>query len=48
MKKTRAICITDVIFEQCPVFEIKDNSFRYEKKCIEEGPDWLIFEVEDE
>lgn len=57
MKKIRAICITDVIFEECPVFElkdngyfemIKDNSFRYEKECIEEDPDWLIFEVEDE
>jgi len=58
MKKIRAICVTDVIFEQCPVFELnketnyfemlQDNSFRYEKECIEEDPDWIIFEVEDE
>ena len=43
-------------FEQCPVFEIKnqtnyfetmiDKDMRYEKEVVEEDDDFLIFEIE--
>lgn len=58
MKKIRAIYIGDVRFEQCPVFELNeetncfemvvDKEFRYEKECVEEDSDFLIFEVEND
>lgn len=55
MKKFRAIYIGDVRYNQCPVFElnyktncfemINDKEIRYEKECVEEDDDFLIFEV---
>ncbi|HCL4455163.1 TPA: hypothetical protein N2D10_003190 [Clostridium botulinum] len=55
MKKIRTIYIGDVRFEQCPVFELNeetnyfemliDKEFKYDKKCVEEDEDWLIFEM---
>lgn len=58
MKKIRAIYIGDVRFEQCPVFELNeetncfemvvDKEFTYEKECVEEDSDFLIFEVEND
>lgn len=57
MEKIRAIYIGDVRFDQCPVFELNtetnyfemliDKEFRYEKECVEEDDDFLIFKVED-
>lgn len=58
MKKVRAIFIGDVRFDQCPVFELNnetnyfemlvDKEMRYEKDVVEEDDDFLIFEVENE
>lgn len=58
MKKIRAIYIGDVRFDQCPVFELNvetnyfemliDKEFRYEKECVEEDSDFLIFKVESD
>lgn len=58
MKKIRAIYIGDVRFDVCPVFElnfetnyfemIKDNEIKYEKECVYEDSDFLIFEVEND
>ncbi|WIV11564.1 hypothetical protein [Proteiniborus sp. MB09-C3] len=58
MKKIRAIYIGDVRFDQCPVFELNmktnyfemliDKEFRYEKECVEEDDDFLIFRVEND
>lgn len=58
MKKIRAIYIGDVRFEQCPVFELNketnyfemliDKEFKYEKECVEEDNDFLVFEVEND
>lgn len=58
MKKIRAIYIGDVRFNQCPVFELNvetnyfemltDKEFRYEKECVEEDSDFLIFKVEND
>jgi uncharacterized protein YlaN (UPF0358 family) len=58
MKTIRAIYIGDVRFEQCPVFELNvetnyfemliDKEFRYEKECVEEDSDFLIFKVEND
>lgn len=58
MKKIRAIYIGDIRFDQCPVFELNeetsyfemliDKEFRYEKECVEEDNDFLIFEVEND
>lgn len=57
MKKIRAIYIGDVRFNQCPVFELNmetnyfemlmDKEFRYEKECVEEDDDFMIFTVEN-
>ena len=56
MKKIRAIFIGDVRFNQCPVFELNDETkyfemlieqeMRYEKEVVEEDDDFLVFEVE--
>ncbi|HJF31591.1 MAG TPA: hypothetical protein K8V56_07405 [Sporosarcina psychrophila] len=56
MKKIRAIFIGDVRFDQCPVFELNnetnyfemiiDKEFRYDKEVVEEDEDFLIFEIE--
>lgn len=58
MKKIRAIYIGDVRFDVCLVFElnfetnyfemIKDNEIKYEKECVYEDSDFLIFEVEND
>ncbi|PAB57377.1 hypothetical protein [Anaeromicrobium sediminis] len=58
MKKIRAIYIGDVRFEECPVFELdeeigyfvmlKDKDFRYEKDCVYEDDDFLIFTIEND
>lgn len=58
MKKIRAIYIGDVRYDECPAFELnektnwfemlKDKTFRYEKECVEEDDDFLIFEVEND
>ncbi|MBU3114542.1 hypothetical protein [Clostridium lacusfryxellense] len=58
MKKIRAIYIGDVKYNQCPVFELKengwfemlgDNELRYEKEeCFDEDSDFIIFEVEND
>lgn len=58
MKKIRAIFIGDVRFDECPVFELneetgyfemlKDKEFRYPKGSVEEYSDFLIFEVEND
>lgn len=55
MKRFRAIYIGDIRFNQCSVFElnfktnyfemINDNEISYEKECVEEDGDFLIFEV---
>ncbi len=55
MKKIRAIFIGDVRFDQCPVFELNnetnyfemliDKEMRYEKEVVEEDDDFLIFEI---
>ncbi|MFD1928921.1 hypothetical protein ACFSFY_12840 [Sporosarcina siberiensis] len=56
MKKVRAIFIGDVRYDQCPVFELNnetdyfemiiDKEVRYEKVVVEEDDDFLIFEIE--
>lgn len=55
MKKVRAIYIGDVRFNNCPVFELKENGwfemlenteFRYEKEVVETDDSWLIFEFD--
>ncbi|KAA0955445.1 hypothetical protein FQ087_12580 [Sporosarcina sp. ANT_H38] len=56
MKKIRAIFIGDVRFDQCPVFELNnetnyfemliDKEMRYEKEVVEEDDDFLVFEIE--
>ena len=56
MKKRKAIFIGDVRFDQCPVFELNnetnyfemiiDKEFRYDKEVVEEDEDFLIFEIE--
>ena len=56
MKKIRAIFIGDVRFDQCPVFELNnetnyfemliDKEMRYEKEVVEEDDNFLIFEIE--
>ena len=58
MKKIRAIYIGDVRFDQCPVFELNmktnyfemliDKEMRYEKECVEEDDDFLVFIVEND
>lgn len=58
MKKIRAIFIGDVRFDQCPVFELNnetnyfemliDKEMRYEKEVVEEDNDFLIFEIEND
>lgn len=57
MIKIRAIYIGDIKFENCPVFELKENGwfemledseFRYEKSVVESDEDWLIFNVDIE
>ncbi|AXI00952.1 hypothetical protein DV702_15280 [Sporosarcina sp. PTS2304] len=58
MKKTRAIFIGDVRYDQCPVFELNnetdyfemiiDKEVRYEKVVVEEDDDFLIFEIEED
>ncbi|MGG0668656.1 hypothetical protein [Sporosarcina koreensis] len=58
MKKTRAIFIGDVRFDQCPVFELNsetnyfemiiDKEFRYLKEVVEEDNDFLVFEIEND
>ena len=58
MKKTRAIFIGDVRFDQCPVFELNtetdyfemiiDKEIKYEKVVVEEDDDFLIFEIEND
>ena len=58
IKKIRAIYIGDVKHNQCPVFELKENSWfemlednelRYSKEeCFDEGSNFLIFEVEND
>ncbi|MBN3352065.1 hypothetical protein CF086_17355 [Clostridium botulinum] len=55
MKKIKAIYIGDIRHKQCPVFELNeqndcfemliDKEFKYDKKCVEEDADWIIFEV---
>lgn len=57
-KNFRAVYIGEVIFNQCPVFQlnlkrnyfemINDREIRYEKECVEEDDDFLIFEVEND
>lgn len=56
MKKIRAIFIGDVRYDQCPVFELNnetnffemliDKESKYEKEVVEEDNDFLIFEIE--
>lgn len=55
MIKTRAIYIGDVRFNNCPVFELKENGyfemiedvmFKYEKEIVEKDDDWILFEVD--
>jgi len=56
MKKIRAIFIGDVRYDQCPVFELNnetnyfemmiDKEMRYEKEVVEEDDDFLTFEIE--
>ncbi|MCK1998784.1 hypothetical protein MPH47_16420 [Psychrobacillus psychrodurans] len=56
MKKIRAIFIGDVRYDQCPVFELNnetnyfemliDKEMKYEKEVVEEDDDFLIFEIE--
>lgn len=58
MKKIRAIYIGDVRFDECPVFELnnetgwfvmlRDNEIKYEKDCVYEDDDFLIFIVEND
>ncbi|HJF31613.1 MAG TPA: hypothetical protein K8V56_07520 [Sporosarcina psychrophila] len=58
MEKIRAIFIGDVRFDQCPVFELNtetnyfemliDKEMRYEKECVEEDDDFLIFKVKND
>ena len=58
MKKIRAIYIGDIRFDQCPVFELNtetnhfemiiDKEISYEKECVEEDDDFLIFKVEND
>ncbi|QDP99759.1 hypothetical protein FOH38_03860 [Lysinibacillus fusiformis] len=58
MRKIRAIYIGDVRFDQCPVFELNmktnyfemliDKEMRYEKECVEEDDDFLVFIVEND
>lgn len=56
MKKIRAIFIGDVRYDQCPVFELNnetnyfemliDKEMKYEIEVVEEDDDFLIFEIE--
>ncbi|KGR78772.1 hypothetical protein [Ureibacillus sinduriensis] len=56
--KLRAIYIGDVRFDECPVFELNeetnyfemlnDKEMRYERQCVEEDEDFLIFKVEND
>lgn len=58
MEKVRAIFIGDVRFDQCPVFELNtetnyfemliDKEMRYEKECVAEDDDFLIFKVKND
>lgn len=58
MKKIRAIYIGDVRFDQCPVFELNkgtgyfemliDRACIYEKECVYEDHDFIVFEVEND
>lgn len=58
MKKTRAMYIGDIRFEQCPVFELNeetnyfemlvDKELRYEKEVVENDDEFLLFEVEND
>ncbi|CAH2213186.1 hypothetical protein [Tepidibacter aestuarii] len=55
MIKMRAIYIGDVMFNECNVFELNeetnyfemlnDKKFEYKKEIVEEDDNWLIFEV---
>lgn len=54
----RAIYIGDVRFNQCPVFELNmetnyfemliDKEIKYEKECVEEDDEFLVFVVEND
>ena len=56
--KIRAIYIGDIKHNRCPVFElnnesgwfemVEDSSFKYEKNCVNEDSDFLVFKVEGE
>ncbi|PID16709.1 hypothetical protein CSV63_02140 [Sporosarcina sp. P34] len=56
--RIRAIFIGDVRFDQCPVFELNnetnyfemiiDKEIRYEKVVVEEDEEFLIFEIEND
>ncbi|WP_303971234.1 hypothetical protein [Sporosarcina ureae] len=56
--KVRAIFIGDVRFDQCPVFELNnetnhfemiiDKEIKYEKAVVEEDEEFLIFEIEND
>lgn len=58
VKKIRAMYIGDIRFDQCPVFELNeetnyfemliDKEFRYEKEVVENDDEFLLFEVEND
>ena len=58
MKKIRAIFIGDVRYNECPVFELNeetgwfemltDKEFKYERECVYDNKDFLIFTVEND
>lgn len=58
MKKNRAVFIGDVRFDQCPVFELNnetncfemiiDKECKYDKVVVEEDNDFLVFEIEED
>lgn len=58
MKKVRAIFIGDVRFDQCPVFELNnetdyfemigDPELKYLREVVEEDDGFLIFDIEND
>lgn len=58
MKKIRAIYIGDVKYDNCPIFELnnetkefemlENKSFKYDSNIIEDDDYWLFFEVDIE
>lgn len=58
MIKKRAIYVGDVRYDQCPVFELNeetgfyemivDHDFRYPKEIMDIDEDWLCFEFDTE